>query len=141
MRYFMLEPEVAGGLGEHAELDTSIYPPRVTHLHFQFEGWLGDDLLETFPIFLVSESLATKLAESRLGAFTFRDAEVTLSPEAEEMLAGRSLPAFRWWDVSGRAGVDDFGVTDKAELVVSDRALAVLREGRIDQCDVTEYQG
>ena len=71
-----------------------------------------------------------------------KDAEVTLSPEAEEALDGRVLPRFLWWQVTGKAGIDDFGVTEKAALVVSERGLDVLKAGgRLDNCDILPYEG
>lgn len=48
-RYYRLEPEVAGELGSGTVMDVSRHPPLVSHLQFKFQGWLGDDLLETFP--------------------------------------------------------------------------------------------
>jgi hypothetical protein len=136
MGYFLLRPEAASELGDHTVLDTSVHPPRVERLHIELSDWLGDDILWSYPAYLVSEDLARKLAASGLGVFTLADAEVSLSPEAAELLGGTAVPDFRWWQVTGRAGVDDFGVTDKAQLVVSAGGLAVLREaGRLENCE------
>ena len=141
MKYYLLEPEVAGGFGDHVVLDTSVHPPLVRHLHYEFADWFGDDLVCTFPVFLVTEALAKRLTASGLPAFALKDVEITLSPEAEEILEGRALPRFVWWQVTGRPGVDDFGVTDKADLVVSDQGLAVLTGGsQLDNCDITPYE-
>ena len=40
MKYYVLEPEVAGGLGENSIVDHSVVPFQVTRLHYEFEGWL-----------------------------------------------------------------------------------------------------
>ena len=53
MQYVYIEPEVAGGLGDHTVMDRSVHPPIVSKLHYQMEGWLGDALLESFPVFIV----------------------------------------------------------------------------------------
>jgi hypothetical protein len=45
MKYFYVEPEVAGGLGERTVMDRSTHPPVVKRLHYQLEGWLGDAIL------------------------------------------------------------------------------------------------
>lgn len=42
-KFFALEPEVAGGLGPNTVMDRSVHPPRVSHLHYVFDGWMGDD--------------------------------------------------------------------------------------------------
>ena len=60
-------------------LDTSVHPPRVSKLDFVIEGWCGADIVESFPVFLVTEALAETLADSGLGAFELRDAEVTVT--------------------------------------------------------------
>ena len=140
MEYYALRPEVAGDFGDHAVLDTRVHPPVVQHLHFEFADWFGDDLVCTFPVYLVSQRLAEKLASSGLRAFVLQEAEITLSPEAEEILEGQELPTFLWWQVTGQAGVDDFGLTDKAVLVVSERGLDVLRDGgRLEICEIMPY--
>ncbi len=56
-KYFVLEPEVAGQLGEQTVMDRSTHPPTIEKLHFVFDGWLGDDIVATFPSFWVSKNL------------------------------------------------------------------------------------
>jgi hypothetical protein len=142
MPYFALTPDVAGGLGKHTELDRSTHPPAVHRLHIVFSDWLGDDLLADFPCFLVTEKLGERLLQEQLTGFELADVEVELSPEAEELLEGQELPEFRWLKVPGRAGSEDFGLVPRdASLVVSDRALAVLREGSLNYCDIEDYEG
>jgi hypothetical protein len=121
-------------------MDTTVHPPRVQRLHYEFEDWLGDDLVESFPCFLVSEPLAAKLTAVDLGTFQLKDVEVTMTPEAKELLGDNAFPNFYWLDVAGTAGRDDVGITLTGLLVVSDQALAVLREFNIDNCDVEPFQ-
>lgn len=139
MAYFVLEPEVAGELGPNTVMDTSVHPPLVSRLHYEVTGWLGDDLLETFPCFVVTDRLAKALATSGLQAFELRDLELSITPEAQEFNGDREWPGFRWLVVTGRAGVDDLGVTPKAQLVVSDKALELLRSFSMDNCDVAPH--
>ena len=140
MAYYTLEPEVAGGLGAGTVMDTTVHPPRVERLHYEFEDWLGDDLVESFPCFLVSKPLAARLTAAGLGTFQLKDVTVTTTPEAEEQLGDASLPDFHWLDVTGAAGRDDIGTTPSGQLVVSDKALALLREFTVDNCDVEPFQ-
>jgi hypothetical protein len=90
--YYTLEPEVAGGLGDGTVIDTTVHPPHVERLHYEFEDWLGDDLVESFPCFLVSKPLAARLTAAGLGTFQLKDVAVTMTPEAEELLG---TPRFR----------------------------------------------
>lgn len=140
MAYYTLEPEVAGGLGAGTVMDTTVHPPRVTRLHYEVEDWLGDDLVESFPCFLVSAPLAARLTAAGLGSFALRGVTVTTTPEADEQLGDGALPEFQWLDVTGVAGRDDVGVTPNGQLVVSDKALALLREFTVDNCDVEVLQ-
>jgi hypothetical protein len=57
----IIEPVVPGGLEIEPELDNSIHPPLISKCHIEFEGWLGNDILEIFPCFLISETLKIKI--------------------------------------------------------------------------------
>jgi hypothetical protein len=139
MPYYALEPEVAGHLGDHAVVDCSVHPPAVERLHYEFDGWLGDDLLESFPCFIVTKGLRERLAESGLSGYLFDDAEVSRSDLFEEIHSDRELPEFAWLKIVGHAGIDDFGLSSDHRLVVSQRALDVLKSFKLDNCDTEKY--
>jgi hypothetical protein len=67
MTYFILEPEVAGGWGPNTKF-TRTPGKRVVihHLNYEFDGRLGDELLESWPCFIVTQSLADRLKSSGL---------------------------------------------------------------------------
>jgi hypothetical protein len=138
--YFKIEPEVAGGLGERTRMDVSTHPPKVFHLHYEFDGWSGDGILESFPCFIVTATKADQLESMDASGFQLRDVEISKSPTFEELFPNLDLPDFRWLDVSGTPGKDDFGIDADGVLVVSDRALAVLEEGGLEDCDIEEYR-
>jgi uncharacterized repeat protein (TIGR02543 family) len=127
MRYFYVEPEVAGGFGENTVTDHSVQPFVVTYLHYVFDGWLGDVLLTSHPCFIVTEEAAKKLLEIRATGIRFGHVEVTTSGEFEDFHPGRRLPRFVWLQVDGRPGKDDFGIATNHTLVMSERAIDVLR--------------
>jgi hypothetical protein len=116
--------------------------PVVVHkLHYEFEGWLGDSLIESTPCYIVSEGMAQKLREAGLSGFALDDVEVTKSETFGEMCGGRELPKFRWLKVGGVPGQDDFGVTPNLVLVVSRRALEVLKAEGIAHALVGPFAG
>ncbi len=139
--FYRLEPEVAGGLGGNTVMDRSVVPPRVERLHHVFQGWLGDELLETYPCFIASEQLATRLEAAGLSGYRWRPCEVTVSEEFPELQPDVTVPTFRWLDVFGKPRGDDFGLEPDGRLVVSDRALAVLRSGQLEHCHLEELRG
>ena len=57
--FYVLEPEVAGDLGAGSILDYSTQPPTVLKLQYEFNVWLGDDLLTTPPCFLIVFSMCS----------------------------------------------------------------------------------
>lgn len=139
--YFYLEPEVAGGLGEHTVMDTSVHPPLVSRLHYEFEGWLGDDLLESFPCYIVTARLREGLESAGTSGCTFDDVEVSKSDTFEELYPGRELPTFYWLRVEGGAGADDFGIAADHRLVASERILDLIKANyRLNQCDIEPYR-
>lgn len=101
MRHLLLEPEVAGGLGERTVMDASVHPPLVSSLHYEITDWLGDDFLESFPCFVVTDRLAEGLVVANLRAFVLRNVDISLTPEARAEF-GRDLPRFQWLVVTGQ---------------------------------------
>jgi hypothetical protein len=150
----MLKPEVAGQKGDatvitnYDELRSgaTLYP-NVTKLEYEFYGWLGDELLESFPCFVVTSDLAESIKTSGLTGVEFFPVKVSKSDffiEAHD----RDLPPFVWLVSTGRVVVDatgelqswtghDFSLSQRAELVVTDKSLAVLRQHRIGHCEIT----
>lgn len=137
--YYLVEPEVAGGLGDTTVIDTSFHPPAVSNLEYRFEGWLGDDILESFPCFITTEFLGAKLLDSKLSGITFAPVLVTQSEEFEELNPDVSLPKFFWLKVVGIAGTDDFGLSEDHRLVISQAALDILKTAQLDNADIEQY--
>lgn len=127
MEYFYVEPEVSGGLGANTVMDRSVHPPIVDRLHYQFDGWLGDVLLESFPSFIVTDEARAMLQEAGATGARFGDVEITTSDQFRELYPNKQLPRFVWLQIVGKAGHDDFGIAADGRLVVSDRTLDVLK--------------
>jgi hypothetical protein len=143
MRYFVLHPEVPGGIDEDCQGDFAIQPPRIDELVIYFDDWLGDDLLTTFPVFYVTASMASQLKGSNLSGFSLASMRVKRSELFDDLHTDEPLELveFAWLQVNGEPGIDDFGVTNKTELVVSERALSILFTGRLNQGRVSPFGG
>ena len=138
MKFFNLEPEVAGGLGKNTILDRSNHPPLVHNLHYVFDGWLGDALLEGFPCFIITEPAMQKLQGAGVTGVKFAPVEVSTSEEFQDFYPNRKLPTFLWMQVGGVSGRDDFSIGKDFRLVVSDRVLQILREIGISHASINE---
>jgi hypothetical protein len=134
--YRILEPEVAGGFGEETVLDYSTSPPTVQKLHYEFGGWLGDDLLTTTPCFIVTLPLKESLLRFNGTGYSFDDVAVSKSEFFQQRRPEVVLPPFAWLKIHGQAGRDDVGLGKKDALVVSDEFLNVLRQHNIANCIV-----
>jgi len=55
--HYYVEPEISGGIGASPIMDNSCYPPIAKKLNYEFDGWLGDDIIESFPCFVISKNL------------------------------------------------------------------------------------
>lgn len=138
MKFYRLEPEVAGGLGPDTVMDRSIAPPRVERLHYEFDGWSGDQLLESFPCFIVTESLAKEIGHMSPTGVELANVKITKSSQFEELYPGKSLPEFRWLKIFGTPGRDDFGISGDYRLVVSERILNLLKRFGLSHCDIAD---
>lgn len=134
---FELEPEVAGELGEKTVMDTSKFPPLVSSLHYEFDSWLGDELLESFPCFIVTEILAKKIEDSALSGVEILDVIISKSSNFEELYPNTELPSFKWLKINGDSS-NDFSLNLDNLLVVSKSAYEVISQFSIMNCEVRE---
>lgn len=127
IRYYELEPEVAGGWGAGTVVDrVQGKGTFVRKLHYVFDGWLGDQLLESSACYIVTESLAKKIEDAGLTGAHFEDVEVSKSDQFQELYPGRELPRFVWLKPVGLQEYDDFVPSRTQKLLVSERALELL---------------
>lgn len=144
MKLYMLEPEVAGELGEKTLFNND---NSVSRLHYEFHGWLGDDLLESTPCYIVSELLGQSLIMSNITGFHLEEMEGSLTDEFIELYPNRELPTFKRLiplgniiiegaQFSGWSG-EDICITPKKYLVVSEKAFEVFNAYNLKHCEVT----
>jgi len=140
MKFYLLDPEVAGGWGPNTKFTRSLGKPVVIlALNYEFDGWLGDDLLESTPVFIVTRRLADRLQAARLTGFVMRPVEISTSEQFRDLYGDLELPEFVWIDIVGKAGGDDFGIHADGRLVVSRKALDVIKTTQLDHCEVEDF--
>lgn len=141
MKYYFIEPEVAGGWGEHTIADTSVHPQVVSKLHYEFDGWLGDVLLTSFPVFIITESAKEKLTAMGATGIEFDRVEISTSQQYKDFYPNRTLPKFVWLKITGRAGQDDFGIAPAPDLrlVISESALNALEPLGISHAEIEAF--
>jgi|SRR6185312_618941 len=138
--FYKLEPEVAGGWGKDTVVDSSPTPRTIHELHYEFDGWLGDDIVESTPAFIVTVALGESIQESGLSGATLGPVKITRAPQFLELYPDRILPDFNWLQLNGKPGVDDFALSSDLFLVVSGRALNILKSHNLDFCEIAEWR-
>lgn len=140
MAFYSLEAEVAGEIGDNSVLDTTVHPPVVSRLEYRFTDWLGDCLLESFPCYIVSDPAAAAITAAGLTGVGFDTVEVTLSPEAEELMDPETpLPGWKWLKPTGQPEVADFAVREQPHrLIVSDKAREILEQHGLSNAEIEE---
>lgn len=134
--YRRLKPDAPGQLGSKTVLDNTVHPPRIDNFQFIFDDWFGDDLIECFPCFLITERLVNKLQETSLKGYVVKDVEIEFSPLFYDLNGNKKVPAFKWLYINGLPG-DDFFIDEEKCLMVSANAYELIkREGNISNCEV-----
>ena len=146
MKYYLLYPEVAGELGDGSQL---VYEngkiKDVTFLEYNFMGWQGDELLSTHPCFIVTESLQIDIISNNLTGVEFNDIAMTFSDEFYDMCGDIKIPQFvqiicnALYEDNADHLQYDFYYNKYKELIVSEKALTVLKQHKIDMCIIEIY--
>ncbi|WDY55719.1 hypothetical protein [Pseudomonas sp. PSKL.D1] len=137
--FYYVESEVAGALGKGTLIDTSCHPPIVNILEYEFYGWLGDALLESFPCFVITDELAATLLSCNFTGFEVGTVTITASEQFKQFYPAHALPAFVRLNVHGIAGHSDFGTAADGRLVVSARALKVLEQFALNHAEIDPF--
>jgi hypothetical protein len=125
--FYRIEPEVAGGLGDRTVFCATDGPHQVKHLHYVFDDWLGDSIVTSTPCFLCTQQLADEIVKHGLTGVYVCDAEIEVSPLFIELNPNAYLPKFLQLVPSNHPGQKDFGIDDNLHLIVSSKALDVIR--------------
>jgi hypothetical protein len=154
MVLFLLEPEVSGGLGDRTIYGSEInilqkgLNGKVKFLHYVFDGWLGDELLESTPCFIITNNLMNGLLAQEFTGFEIQKCEISKSDEFIDLHPDKQLPDFVRLLPLGKICITerkydswsnhDFCLSQRGELVVTRRVLDFLKKYSISYCDVTE---
>jgi hypothetical protein len=148
-----LEPEVAGELGENTIFENfdkvrlSGEKPIISRLNYEFTGWMGDEILECTPCFIITDDLAKDINNKKLNGYEIEDVEISESDEFNELYPNINLPAFKRIIPTGFVKVTDdnyqdwsghdFCITQESYLVVTEKVINVLRLHIFDHCRIS----
>lgn len=129
-QYQTVQPEVIVGLGEETEFLEKKAPFLiVTKLHIQLEDWLGDDLMECHPCYIVTEKLKKDLQKSKFKGFEFSEMTVTKDEYFNDNYQlAKPLPVFHWMKINGKQDIDDICIGSGKSLLIDEQMLKYLKE-------------
>lgn len=128
--WYSVSPEVAGSIGPKTVMDRASTPLIVSKLHYIFEGWLGGEIVESFPCYLVSARLAEEIRRSELTGAVLCEVEVEIDMQFEMFQSEvvEALPEWVWLKPTGQARTDDFWIEENEQLAISGRAYELLQK-------------
>jgi hypothetical protein len=138
MKWYVLKPAIPGDIYSSSG-DWRAHPPIIEKLHYEIDLPLDDAIIAHFPVWVVTAAAKSAIEAAALSGASFDDVQISESANYEALWADRKLPQYAWLKVHGKAGHDDFG-TRESKLVVSDRALKLLRTLGIPNAGVEAYE-
>lgn len=131
---YCLDPQVAGELGDGTVLDSSTHPPQVSKVDYVLDQSDADELIQSFPVYLVSTNLAPRLQDAGLTGFELSGATVRPSDNYLAIYGNVPPPEYLWLQVTGTAGEADCWLDESAQLCVSDRMMTVIEAAGLSDC-------
>jgi len=138
--FFKLRPENCGRFGRKTLYGGELtdIPPQIYRFHFEFDRYPNDELLEVNCVFLGTAKLAEQIKALNPKGISFDEVTCTTSHEYREALGEKELPAFKWFKITGKPGVDHFGISADHQLVVEEPFL-VLMKPKIANCQTSIF--
>ena len=134
---FALDPQVAGELGENTVIDTSSHPPVVSHVDFVLDYPETDDLIQAFPVLLVSAEMADRLTAADVAGVALSGASVRPSEDCLAVYGAAGTGSYRRLEPVGTER-DDCWLSNEFLICVSDRMMRILAQGIMKNCDTKE---
>lgn len=139
MKYFLIEADVPGRLRNSRQvLDNR---SNLLSIHYIFDCWPEDDISEADPVIIVSEKLSKSIVSREMTGFILKSCESSKGDQFDIASPGcGELPRYLWLDVTGTAGVDDFGISKNLTLVVSQRVMDILDDFCMKRANISPFQ-
>lgn len=131
---YRLLPQVAGELGAETLLDSSTHPPTVHRLDYVLDVPDADDLIQAFPVFLVSTDLGERMESARLTGFALDAASVRASANYRDVYGEAPHRQYLWMKVERTSPGADLWLDSEYQLCVTDRAFNILEHAKLTGC-------
>lgn len=86
----------------------------------------------------MTEKLKDSIELEKLAGISFHEVVISKSETFLELYPDRELPNFFWAKIHGEPNKDDFFITQKNDLAISERAYLLLKTFNISQADIED---
>lgn len=136
--YYFIDAPIYGSLGPDTAMDTSHLPPVLKRLHYLLDSQPECDLFKGPRCYLVSRRLGEALKASKLSGYQLGDASIAASKAMLQLHPRAKVESALWLRVTGKPQADDFSLDEFFRLVVSEKALKLLRSFDLEACNIYE---
>ena len=137
---YSIDPQVAGELGDGTVLDSTVHPPSVSQVEFILDYPETDDIVQSFPVYLVTSQLAARIEQAEMVGIVLADAIVRPSEEYVAAFGDAPHRSYRWLQPVIVDAADAW-IDSSLQLCVSDRMMSVLEGAVLSDCVATEIDG
>ena len=141
MEFHRLAPQRPCDIWTYSDFEPGpAFPRRFRRMVFAYDFPTGDCLFKDSPHYFVTKELGSSISARGLSGARRRPVETRVSDAYTQSYGTpTSVPQVEQLIVTGAAGEDDFGLQDQVALIVSDRALALLRQHGLAQAQIFSY--
>jgi hypothetical protein len=140
--FYKLNPQYCGVFGRKTLYagELTDVPSVIYRMHGDFNVYPDDELVEVSGQYLGTPTLGEtlKALQPRATGLYVDEVTVTTTLDFRRNYPGKELPPLKWFKITGKAGIDDFGLSRDHELIISERALREFRP-KIMNCKITAY--
>ena len=145
IEFYLLSAEVPGYPGNNCK--PAPHADVFTHLDYELDDFPHDCIFVTVFEHVIEERLADRLNKVDFTGAEIKEVEISFTEEYERHTSqnrNKKLPKYRWLKVTGKPGVDDFGIEKNGNpvsgLVVSKRVYDLIESFKLEWCDVYDYK-
>jgi hypothetical protein len=140
--FYKVNPQYCGEFGRKTLYSGELtdVPPNIFRMHAEFNIFPDDELVEISRQYVGTEALAEflKTIQPRATGIFPEEVITTTTFDFRRNYPGKELPAMRWFKITGKAGVDDFGLSKDYQLIVSARVLSEIKT-QMNNCLVEKF--
>jgi hypothetical protein len=108
----------------------------VSQVDYVIDGPDADELIQSFPVFLVSTDLGSRLKDAGLSGFELTGARIRPSDNYQAIYGNEPHLQYLWMQVTGAAGESDCWLDESFQICVSDRMMTVIQTAKLADCHV-----